>query len=350
MRCSRRAAHPSHDGPVVRHSGRWGSSASWSSPGGSTRVYVEMKWRYHGQRIRSFSAPLDGRKFLQLLSRNDLHWTGRRLGSLLALSHLLAASQPGDDSSFVGIRLPTADSPTQARVKTESNQRTTAVDQFFPSLEQSSTTHNTQSTIDLAKSSNLSERGQIDLALKFRLVGRPAEQEKALRNPRSPEAKAMRALMIQEDAEDYRAAGMTTFDRSEAEKLATEALPQLKEDAKSRPLSMYWLGCLYRSGLGVPKDLQKAFRLSSEAANNGEKVAFRGLSVAYFLGEGVEKDEARSLEWARKGADAGDTVLMLKVSHAYDSGRCVQEKPRGLDVLSGKGGQGGQPGSHAEIQ
>ena len=38
---------------------------------------------------------------------------------------------------------------------------------------------------------------------------------------------------------------MTTFDRSKAEKLATEALPKLSADAESKPLSMYLLSNLY---------------------------------------------------------------------------------------------------------
>ena len=38
--------------------------------------------------------------------------------------------------------------PTQAPVKTESKQQTTAVDQFLPTPEQSTTTHNTESTND----------------------------------------------------------------------------------------------------------------------------------------------------------------------------------------------------------
>jgi len=233
--------------------------------------------------------------------------------------------------------------PAQVPVKAESKQQTTSVDQFLPTPEQSTTTHNAGSANDLAVSSNLSEREQIDLALKFRLLGRPAEQEKVLRNPRSPEAKVMRALMIQEDSAELRGSGMTTFDRSEAAKLATEALPKLSADAESKPLSMYLLSNLYRSGLGVPKDLHQAFRLSSEAASNGEKAAYRGLSWAYFLGEGVQKDEAKSLEWARKAADAGDTVMMLNVSGGYEEGRVLKRSLAASMYYLEKAAKAGNP-------
>ena len=228
-------------------------------------------------------------------------------------------------------------------IKTESKKQTTSVDQFLPTSERSTTTHNTESANDLAQSPNLSEREQIDLALKFRLLARPAEEEKVLRNPRSPEAKVIRALIIQEDSAELRASGMTTFDRSEAEKLATEVLPKLSADAESKPLSMYLLSCLYRSGLGVSKDLHQAFRLSSEAASNGEKAAYRGLSWAYCLGNGVEKDEAKSLEWARKAADAGDTEMMLRVSNGYEEGRVLKRSLAASMYYLEKAARAGNP-------
>ena len=233
--------------------------------------------------------------------------------------------------------------PAQVPIKTESKQQTTSVDQFLPTSERSTTTHNTESANDLAQSPNLSEREQIDLALKFRLLARPAEEEKVLRNPRSPEAKVIRALIIQEDSAELRASGMTTFDRSEAEKLATEVLPKLSADAESKPLSMYLLSCLYRSGLGVSKDLHQAFRLSSEAASNGEKTAYRGLSWAYCLGNGVEKDEAKSLEWARKAADAGDTEMMLRVSNGYEEGRVLKRSLAASMYYLEKAARAGNP-------
>ena len=233
--------------------------------------------------------------------------------------------------------------PAQVPIKTESKQQTTSVDQFLPTSERSTTTHNTESANDLAQSPNLSAREQIDLALKFRLLARPAEEEKVLRNPRSPEAKVIRALIIQEDSAELRASGMTTFDRSEAEKLATEVLPKLSADAESKPLSMYLLSCLYRSGLGVPKDLLQAFRLSSEAASNGEKAAYRGLSWAYCLGNGVEKDEAKSLEWARKAADAGDTEMMLRVSNGYEEGRVLKRSLAASMYYLEKAARAGNP-------
>ena len=136
---------------------------------------------------------------------------------------------------------------------------------------------------------------------------------------------------------------MTTFDRSEAEKLAMEALPKLSADAESKPLSMYLLSNLYRSGLGVPKDLHQAFRLSSEAASNGEKAAYRGLSWAYFLGDGVEKDEAKSLEWARKAADAGDTVMILRVSSDYEEGKVLKRSLAASMYYLEKAARAGNP-------
>jgi TPR repeat protein len=106
---------------------------------------------------------------------------------------------------------------------------------------------------------------------------------------------------------------------------------------------MYLLSNLYRSGLGVPKDLHQAFRLSSEAASNGEKAAYRGLSWAYFLGDEVEKDEAKSLEWARKAADAGDTEMMLRVSNGYEEGRVLKRSLAAWMYYLEKAARAGNP-------
>ncbi len=334
MHRSRRATHPSHDGPVVRNPGRWGFS-------------VTLAWKDHVMGSESHVSPPRSkfRGFCNSLA--GMIFIGLAVVFVLFIPVLIYRQHTSSETSVVssGPADPEPPAPpTQAPVKTESKQQQTpAVDQFTPSLEQPATAHNTESTNELAQSSNLSEREQIDLALKFRLLGRPAEQEKVLRNPRSPEAKVMRALMIQEDSAELRGSGMTTFDRSEAEKLATEALPKLSADPESKTLSMYLLSNLYRSGLGVPKDLHQAFRLSSEAASNGEKAAYRGLSWAYFLGDEVGKDEAKSLEWARKAADAGDTVMILRLSSDYEDGKVLKRSLAASMYYLEKAAKAGNP-------
>ncbi len=329
---SRRATHPSHDGPIVRNPGRWGFSI--------------MEWKDHVMGSKSEVSPPRSavREFFSSLA--GMITIGLAAGLVLCSPFFIYWQRSSPETRAVSPRAAPPQPPTppaQVPIKTESKQQTTSIDQFLPTPEQSTTTHNTESANDLAVSSNLSEREQIDLALKFRLLGRPAEQEKVLRNPQSPEAKVMRALMIQEDSAELRGSGMTTFDRSEAEKLATEALPNLSADAESKPLSMYLLSNLYTSGLGVPKDLHQAFRLSSEAASYGEKAAYRGLSWAYFLGVGVEKDEAKSLEWARRAADAGDTVMMLRVSNGYEEGRVLKRSLAAWMYYLEKAARAGNP-------
>jgi TPR repeat protein len=228
-------------------------------------------------------------------------------------------------------------------VKAEYKQQTAAADQFPPPPEQPATAREGQPTNELAQVSNLSGDKQVDVAIKFRLMGRYGDEEKALRNPQSVEAKAYRALAIQEDTEQFRESGQTTFDRSEAEKLAKEALPKLKEDANNRSLSMYLLGGLYNAGLGVPKDLHEAFRLTSEAASKGEILAFCRLASEYHYGDGVEKNEAFALEWARKGADAGDTEQMLIVSSAYEEGTVFKRSLASAMYYLEKAARAGNP-------
>ena len=63
------------------------------------------------------------------------------------------------------------------------------------------------------------------------LLDRLGEAEKVLRKPKSAQAKAMRATLIWEDDEYSRLNGLSTFDRFEAERLAKEASPLLKQQA-----------------------------------------------------------------------------------------------------------------------
>ena len=115
-----------------------------------------------------------------------------------------------------------------------------------------------------------------------------------------------------------------------------------------------WLGRLYDSGLGVPKDQAKAafwYRYAAEqgdvyaqkrlgqiyvegsntvtrdtriglmwlkmAADHGDIGAQNSLGFLYALGWwGVPKDDARASAWYRKAAEAGDRSAMLRLSTA----------------------------------
>jgi len=65
------------------------------------------------------------------------------------------------------------------------------------------------------------------------------------------------------------------------------------------------LGWLYQAGLGVEKDIQKAYQWYTKAADQGQAVAQNNLGVLYEYGNGVEKDLARAKSLYEKSADQG---------------------------------------------
>ena len=167
---------------------------------------------------------------------------------------------------------------------------------------------------------DLPESEQISVAEKWLLLDRVGEAEKVLRKPKNAQAKAMRAILIWKDDENSRLNGLSTFDRFEAERLAKEASPLLKQQAVSDSISANLYGVLLARGLGIPRDEREAFRLFSDAAGKGNVAAMYNLSFSYFDGEGVSKDHVKGLNWLRKAADAGDTRAMCSLAKIYQIG------------------------------
>lgn len=66
--------------------------------------------------------------------------------------------------------------------------------------------------------------------------------------------------------------------------------------AQGNALAKSHLATMYKMGLGVTKDIYKAFELYKESSELGSNAAKYYLSEMYKKGEGVEKDEALALE------------------------------------------------------
>ena len=60
------------------------------------------------------------------------------------------------------------------------------------------------------------------------------------------------------------------------------------------------LGYLYRNGIGVEKDLTKAFELNLKAANSGDSSAMFNVGKKYEMGIGIDKDTSKANYWLEK--------------------------------------------------
>lgn len=87
---------------------------------------------------------------------------------------------------------------------------------------------------------------------------------------------------------------------------AFERLVKLSWESKLSPAGMCNLGVLYSNGLGVKKDVNKAFNWFMKAADGENTPAFAKVGNAYAFGEGVEQSHEQAADWYRKGAELAD--------------------------------------------
>ncbi len=92
-----------------------------------------------------------------------------------------------------------------------------------------------------------------------------------------------------------------------------------KGDAEAQ----YRLAQAYIRGIGVKKNLTKAFEFIKQAAEQGHAEAIGGVGYFHANGFGVKKDLALAAEWFRKGAEKGGAKAQLNYGQALLNGRGI---------------------------
>jgi TPR repeat protein len=87
------------------------------------------------------------------------------------------------------------------------------------------------------------------------------------------------------------------------------------------------LATLYKNGLGVSQDNQKAVSLLTDAANAGSPLAQNMLGLWYANGDGVPADPTAAISWYRKAAQQGNPDAASLLALAYAGGDGVQQDP-----------------------
>ena len=86
---------------------------------------------------------------------------------------------------------------------------------------------------------------------------------------------------------------------------------------KKDPEAIHYLGkAYYYGGLGLQKDMQKAFKLSTEAAELGSIEAIYSLGNAYYHGDGVRQDKVKAVHLIEKAAMHGDVESRHNLGHS----------------------------------
>jgi TPR repeat protein len=90
----------------------------------------------------------------------------------------------------------------------------------------------------------------------------------------------------------------------------------------------------YTKGAGVPKNVAKAIKIYKKLIESGSRFSFFGVSASclwadelariYESGDGVPKDMAEATKWYRKAAEQGDAYAQYSLAWAYEEGVGVE--------------------------
>ena len=138
------------------------------------------------------------------------------------------------------------------------------------------------------------------------------------------------------EAKDY----MTAFE---------EWLPLAK---KNDPAAMRNIGHMYRRGLGVPQDFDKAMTWYKRAATIGFDRAQANVAGMYLAGEGVEQNYAQAANWFARAAQQGHVISQYNLALLLENGLGVRKDERmalGWFELAAKAGHPGAAKRAAEL-
>lgn len=89
-------------------------------------------------------------------------------------------------------------------------------------------------------------------------------------------------------------------------KVESDEVKALRQKAEAGDVqSQTWIGLMYYSGAGVPKNLEEAAKWIKKSADSGSAEAQYKLSQMYDKGEGLPKSESDQLKWLLKAAESG---------------------------------------------
>jgi TPR repeat protein/serine/threonine protein phosphatase PrpC len=87
----------------------------------------------------------------------------------------------------------------------------------------------------------------------------------------------------------------------------------------------YWLGYLYRAGIGITQNYEEAVKWYRKSAEQGDAGAQNNLGVIYAKGLGVTQDYTEAVKWYRKSAEQGYARAQSNLGYCYYCGYGVTQ-------------------------
>lgn len=115
-------------------------------------------------------------------------------------------------------------------------------------------------------------------------------------------------------------------------KFHTRERPQAVEEIKALAArgevnAQAFLGSMYATGTGVPRDLSKALGWQRKAAEGGQVMAQYNLAVMYSRGLGTEQDLEAAAGWFQAAADQGLPEAYLHLGLFHERGWVLRKCP-----------------------
>ena len=104
-----------------------------------------------------------------------------------------------------------------------------------------------------------------------------------------------------------------------------EALKWLEAAADKNKFASAQIAKMYREGIGVKKDLNKAFEIAVEYANKGNEIQMFELAGYYLNGIGVEANLDEALFWYEKAYNAGYLDAAYYLGYLYQTNNKIKD-------------------------
>jgi uncharacterized protein len=117
--------------------------------------------------------------------------------------------------------------------------------------------------------------------------------------------------------------GRAYWGRAYCEIDPSEIVRYIEAAEEGDPEASYWVGCFYKTGYGVHRDLGLAARWWREAAEKGVVRAQVQLAILLEQGTGVQPDMTGAARWYRAAAAQGDMEAQRYLGRLYWEGRGV---------------------------
>lgn len=99
----------------------------------------------------------------------------------------------------------------------------------------------------------------------------------------------------------------------------------VKAVEQNDPFAIFYLGKLYYFGRGVEKDIDKAIKYYTMAADMDNAKALNNLGSIYDAGKYVPRDRQKAYELYKRGAELGSTFAMWNLGIYYRDGKVVEK-------------------------